>query len=520
MIGSGSRYQDFSVPQRQKRATIAWRLWYASACLLAAFLGLWMLRQGPDWRLFSWIVLVAGAVMIIKQPRYGVYLILFFSLVGDNILLPWYPFNKNFSSPESIFYIHDALIFSPLEVYILLVLISWLGRSAIFHDIKIYKGKLFWPTLVFLVFVIGGLVYGISTGGNTNIALWESRALFYLVAMILMASNLITERQHLQNLVGFILAALLIEGMVGNYYFFIKLGGSLAGVEAITEHSAAIHMNLVFIFAMAVWVYKGSTVKRIVLPLLAFIIMIPYLATQRRAAFITLFLAILFLGLVFLRENRRAFFIVVPPLAILGLGYLLAFWNATSTIGLPAQAIKSVISQSSANAADYSSNLYRMVENVNLHFTIQQVPFTGVGFGKQFYVIIPMADISFFAWWQYLPHNAILWVWLKMGVFGFIATLFLIGLSIMFGAQALRRLPNHDLSAIAFIATLYIVMHFTYTYVDIAWDIQSMVLMGAMMGIVNCIEHVVAKPVQPIAKRWPWQSDPLPPPGLQLLESD
>ena len=272
-----------------------------------------MLRQGPDWRLFSWIVLVAGAVMIFKQPRYGVYLILFFTLVGDNLLLPWYPFNKNFSSPESIFYLHDALIFSPLEFYILLVLISWLGRSAIFHDVKVYKGKLFWPTLVFLVFVIGGLAYGISTGGNTNIALWESRALFYLVALILITSNLMTERQHLQNLVWVILAALLIEGLIGNYYFFIKLGGSLAGVEAITEHSAAIHMNLIFIFALAVWVYKGSTAKRILLPLLAVIIIIPYLATQRRAAFITLFLAIFFLGLVLLRENRRTFFMVVPP---------------------------------------------------------------------------------------------------------------------------------------------------------------------------------------------------------------
>ena len=156
-----------------------------------------------------------------------------------------------------------------------------------------------------------------------------------------------------------------------------------------------------------------------------------------------------------------------------------------------------------------------MVENVNLHFTIQQVPFTGVGFGKQFFVLVPMADISFFAWWQYLPHNAILWVWLKMGVFGFIATLFLIGLSIMSGAQALRRLPNHDLSAIAFIATMYIVMHFTYTYVDIAWDIQSMVLMGAMMGIVNSIEHVVAKPVQLPTRRWPWQADRRPPARVQ-----
>jgi hypothetical protein len=205
---------------------------------------------------------------------------------------------------------------------------------------------------------------------------------------------------------------------------------------------------------------------------------------------------------------------------VLGLGYLLMFWNSNSTIGLPAQAIKSVISQSNVSAADYSSNLYRTIENINLHFTIRQVPFTGVGFGKQFYVIIPMADISFFAWWQYLPHNAILWLWLKMGVFGFIATLFLVGYAVMTGARALRWLPNDDLGAIAFIATIYIVMHFTYTYVDIAWDIQSMVLLGAMMGIVNSIEHVVVKPVQLPVKRWPWQSDPQPPVVLLAVDQE
>ena len=442
-----------------------------------------------------------------------------FTLISDTTLLPWYPFTKNFSSLKSIFFVHDALIFSPLEVYILLVLISWLGRSAIFHDIKIFKGKLFFPTLIFLGFVIGGLVYGISTGGNSNIALWESRSLFYMVALILITSNLMVERQHIQNLIWFIMAALLLEGLLGNHYFFVTLKGSLAGVDAITEHNAAIHMNIVFIFAAAVWIYKGTPAKRIALPLMSIIIIIPYLATQRRAAFITFFLAILFLVLVLFRENRRTFTIIVPPLAILGLGYILAFWNSTSTIGLPAQAIKSVFYQGQASAADYSSNIYRELENINLHFTIQQVPFTGVGFGKQFYIIIPMPDISFFAWWQYMPHNSILWVWLKMGVFGFIFTLFLIGSAIMSGAQALRRLPSHDLSAIGFVATIYIVMHFTYTYVDIAWDTQSMVLMGAMMGIVNCIENVVAKPMQIPGKRWPWQALPPTPPGLKKLES-
>ncbi|MCJ7702811.1 MAG: O-antigen ligase family protein, partial [Anaerolineales bacterium] len=336
----------------------------------------------------------------------------------------------------------------------------------------------------------------------------------------ILTSNLIVERQHFNHLMGFIMGALLIEGLIGNYYFFVTLAGSLDGVEAITEHSSAIHMNLVFVLALAVWMYKTSAIKKIALLVMVPIITIPYLATQRRAAFIVLALAIFLVTVVLYKENRRAFLIITPPLAIAGLLYILAFWNSTSTIGLPAQAIKSILFEEQANTSDYLSNLYRQVENVNLHFTLRQEPITGVGFGRPFYILIPMADISFFTWWQYLPHNSILWIWLKMGIGGFITTLFFIGWAVITGTRALRRLPKNELSAIALVATLYILMHFTYAYVDISWDFQSMILVGTMMGILNSIEHVVAQPVPIPAKRWHWQSISQPPPGLLPLTEE
>lgn len=512
------RPSSLMASQRMQRASRLWAFWFLGILGLAALIGVWMLRTGPDWKVVAWLLFLSGVVMILKQPRYGVYLILFLGLISDTALLPWYPFIKNFSSWESIFYLHDALIFSPLETYLVLTLISWLGRKGILQQFKIYQGRLFWPAIIFLGFVLAGLVYGISTGGQVNIALWESRSLFYLPMMLLFVSNLLVERQHFSHLIWFIMAALLVEGILGNYYFFVKLGASLAGVEAITEHSAAIQMNTVFLLALAVWMYKVPTGKRIALAAMVLIIAVPYLATQRRAAFITLFLALALMALVLFKVNRRAFTLILPPVVLVSLLYILLFWNSTSTLGLPAQAIKSVVYQGEASAADYSSNVYRLLENINLHFTIEQEPFTGVGFGKPFYIIVPMPDISFFAWWQYLPHNSILWIWLKMGVLGFICTLFLISSAILAGGRALRRLPANELSAITLVASLYIIMHFTYTYVDIAWDMQSMILVGSMMGVVNAIEHVAAKPAAVPAKRWPWQSPAPTPPGLQAIE--
>ncbi|NJM04953.1 hypothetical protein HC891_00055 [Candidatus Gracilibacteria bacterium] len=66
-------------------------------------------------------------------------------------------------------------------------------------------------------------------------------------------------------------------------------------------------------------------------------------------------------------------------------------------------------------------------------------------------------------------------------------------------------------------ATLYVVMHFIYAYVDISWDSQSMIYMGAMMGLINCLERIVDTPAPLAERRWPWQPHPQAQPGLRPL---
>ena len=75
---------------------------------------------------------------------------------------------------------------------------------------------------------------------------------------------------------------------------------------------------------------------------------------------------------------------------------------------------------------DASSDLYREIENFDLVYTIRAEPLTGVGFGKPFYQPAPLPDISFFVFYRYIPHNSVLWIWLKMGFVGFVAMFFVI----------------------------------------------------------------------------------------------
>jgi hypothetical protein len=64
------------------------------------------------------------------------------------------------------------------------------------------------------------------------------------------------------------------------------------------------------------------------------------------------------------------------------------------------------------------------------------------------------------------------------------------------------------------VATFYVIMHFIYAYVDMSWDARSMIYVGTMIGLINCLEVIAARPVPLQPKRWPWQPDRQPAPVL------
>lgn len=508
-----TRENLFTVDAQSRRSTLYWLLWYGFLVATSLYVAREILSDGPHMATFIWVLFFLGAAAIIYQPRYGVYLTLLLALPGDALLLHWYPFVKNLSSSESILFLNKSIAVSPAEIYITLTFVSWLGLGLMRRELRFYRGPLFWPALAFLSFVVFGLLYGLRMRGDLVIALWQVRPMFYMVAMLVLASNLLKTRLQVNRLMWMAIIALIFESFAGLYYVASDLQFNIGSVNRIAEHSSSIHANSIFIFLLAVWIYRGSHRKRLTLLLVLPIVLTSYLANQRRAAFLSLALVLVIVAFVLYREQRLAFWLSVPLCSLLCVVYLAIFWNASGVIALPANAVKSVVA--SEQSAEQSSNEYRDIENHNLHFTIRQRPLTGIGFGNRFYVQVPLPDISWFAWWNYFPHNSILWIWVNMGLGGFLAMLLLIGSTIMTGARALRRLPPDGMSAIALTALLYIAAHFVFTYVDIAWDAQSMIYVGSMMAVLNSIEHIVQQPQSLPEKRWPWQPDPVPLPGLR-----
>ncbi|MGH7289759.1 MAG: O-antigen ligase family protein, partial [Myxococcota bacterium] len=435
-----------------------------------------------------------GAAAILFEPRYGLYLILFGALLGDAILLPWYPFVKGCSSPESLFFVDDRFIVSPLEIYIVLTALSWSARRIRRRDLHVVRGPLFWPAMAFSAALGCGLAYGIGTGGDLRIALWEARAVFYLVPLLLLTSNLVDEPAHATWLLWAALAAVFLKGVVASLYYLLVLRGDLNGVEGIAEHGAAIHLNALFVAALAAWIFTTSRSTRIVLPLLLALIALGYIAMQRRAAFVTLAVASVLLLAFLFKQRRGLFWRVAPAFLLLSAGYVAIGWNGRNTLAIPARAIQSAIVARQASGGDQSSNDHRMLENRNIAATIHAHPLAGIGFGQKYSMAVPMTDLSrSFEWWEYITHNSILWIWMKAGLAGFFALLCLMGLAVLSGVRSLDRLPWDGLGFVVLMATLYLVMHFIYAGVDMSWDAASIVFVGALMGVIDRAESIAAR---------------------------
>jgi hypothetical protein len=490
----------YTVGAQARRSVASWWIWFMCIAGVSVLVCARMVLRGPDPAMIAWLCYAAGIVAIFYRPRFGVYLIVGWTLAADATLMWWYPFTKNLSSVESLMYVSKGVIFSPLESYVVLTYIAWLGRGLIQRKFNGRGGPLFWPAMVFAGFITFGLIYGQMHGGNLNVALWEVRSMYMLPAFLILVTNLIETPAQASRLIWIATIALLVKSIFGVLYVAIDLQFNIHEVESIADHEFSIHLNSLVVLALAAWMYRASLLRRAILTVLLPIVLFGIFANQRRAAFAALAVALLLMAVMLFIQYRRLFWAIAPVAVVVAGVYLGAFWNSSGTLGMPARAIKSVIAPSSVSARDAASDVYRILENIDTMFTIKSAPLTGIGFGNKFYRIVPLADISFFVFYQYITHNSIMWVWMQIGAGGFFAMLYLIGAAVMQGARLTLQMPGGDLSAIALAATVYIVMHFVYAYVDMSWDASNMIYIGVMMGLVNCLKHIVGTQ-QPVAAR-------------------
>lgn len=464
--------------------------------MYVAVLGVGLLVARFAW-LRSWqpyVGLSAGVLLVtwlawVVRPRVGLNLTLFLALIGDTVTISWFPFNKNLSSHESIFWISDGFSMSPLEMTILLALVVVFFRRWTESQPLLARGDLLIPLLLFLATVFVGFGVGLGRGGDFRIALFEARPLLYFPLVFILANSVCEQAKHYRHLLYSALAAIVIQSLLSARVAYNMSAAQRASIESLTEHGSSIGINLLLVTLILSFAFKGSHwAFRSALLVGAIPAVWVYLLSQRRVAFVALTLAFGLFSIILFWRQRRTFWKVVPIVSLIGLAYVLAFWNSDSSLGFPAQAIKTVIAPDELTAKDQSSDQYRLIENFNLQATIRSSPLLGLGFGQAFLRPVPLPNISSFEFHEYIPHNSLLWVWVKTGIVGMVGFLYVIARAIVGGVDRVKRQAIGVDFVVSVAGLFFVAMFAMYVFADIAWEPRNSVLLGVCLAL--CTSHV------------------------------
>lgn len=487
---------------RRRQDQVSWLLGYLACLFVTLVLGMVAVQRIsatiiPTPYPFALACFLFGCVVVVIRPVTGLYLIAGLSLIGDYEAIGSYPFTKNMSSPESILFVHPALSISPLEAWMGLLLFTWILHMVGSREWHVRRGQLFGPVMAFTGFLVLGLVWGLSRGGDMVIALSEIRPMLYLAILYPITTNLLTRRDQYVRLFNFLLASILVNAALSYRYMDTLSPAAKANPESIMQHSTPLIMNVVMILLVSLRLFHGgSWLKRGVLLLAMAPIIVSYLEVKRRAAIVGLLGGALVLLAVLYWTNRKRFMKLAPVLLVAAIGYTAVFWNSSSTLGFPAQAMKTVIAPDQISDRDRASNAYRDIETYNIKYTIRSAPLTGIGFGQPFLRPLPMPAIADFQLANYVTHNSVLWVWMKAGVGGFVAMLYLFGMAMRTGARSALRVPRGEYAALTATSTAFVLMYGLYTYVDISFDVKSMVLLSFAMAQIDSVRLIPDEPAE------------------------
>jgi hypothetical protein len=435
----------------------------------------WLVCLAIAWRPFVGLCVALGLTMLFEAGG------------ADQMMLPGFYLNGSLGSTVGL----TGAIASPLELLLILMFCVWLAQGLARRKFDYRGGSLGWPMLAFVGVLFLGLLRGMATGGNFNIALWESRFFFYIVMCYVVAANTVRTKRQVMILIGIFTTATFLFAVEGAWRRVALIDPGLLGVvpEFAYSHEDVIFLGTLLLVVLAQWVFGAPLWMKLaglfaMVPIAGFTL----LATERRAGYIAIMIGFVAYALVFMITHRKAFFTFVVPVFIAGLIYLPVFWNNTSMLGQPARAVRSL---TAPDPRDASSNLYRDLELINVRATIKANGLLGVGFGQPFYFIVALPDLSWWPFWHYEPHHNILWVWLKMGAIGFIVFFTLMGAAIARCAHVVRTMTQPEHRVFAMLTLSGIVMTLVFCYVDLGLvSGRVTVFLGTTLGTLSVL-HLI-----------------------------
>ena len=360
------------------------------------------------------------------------------------------------------------------EMILLATLLTIAIKNVAVKARPLTTGTLFGPAALLAAMTLLGLAHGITNGVNTTIANWEARPYLYLFLAYLVTFNVIKSRGEVKNILWIFLIAVALKGLIGSIRFFLVLGGDISRIREYTTYNSLMAHEESYFFALflalfaILYLFRGDRRQLQFAAVFSPFVIFSLLANERRGG--TLYLALMILVV-------SIFAYRLLPAYVIGVG------NRSGLIAQPARAVVSIFNP---NSRDASSDQYRQIENRNLKANIAIDPIIGQGYGKPMVQFETLPDISDkFIYWDTVPHNTVLWVWLRLGFIGFAALLFLIGRSIVEAGLASKYMKSSYLKGLAVFSIAGIAGWVAIGAVDMGLvNLRISILVGVLLAII------------------------------------
>jgi O-antigen ligase/polysaccharide polymerase Wzy-like membrane protein len=440
------------------------------AQILAALAALVALALIPRKPIIGLYLLLICAVVIEQEPLIG-------TPIGTDTLYIFYWPIKLQGLPER-----------PIGFFILFVVVIIVITQLLFRRRLLYGGRLFYPFIFFFGCLAIGVVHGLTSGGNFRIIVLEIRPWWYFFISYILAFNIVSDVKHVRNIIWILVLGSAIKGIQGVFIVFHYLGGHIQGHNEIMAHEQSFFFVLVLLLLVLMLLHQVQRGLLIAIVLSLPFLLVALVANNRRADYVALLLGIMVawgLVIVVKPQSRRPLITVLAVCLLFGAAYVVAFQKSSGILGEPARAVVSVFNPNASDQRDAASNQYRIIENYDLKYTESQSPILGYGFGKPFQQLVPLPNVvELDPYYLYIPHNNVLWVWMRLGPLGFGALWYLIGSAIIAGCLIARRLKNPQLQMFAIFTVATLIMEVILAYGDYQFFFyRNMMFVGIALGV-------------------------------------
>lgn len=386
-----------------------------------------------------------------------------------------------------------GLVMSPFDIAVVLLLLVWLTRGVTQGNLRLPRSQVAAAMGVLFLLVAIATTRGLAgSAGSANgisgssAALDELRPWLYLSASYLFASQAIKSRRAVQAVLWTFVLGSGFKSLQGVYVFFATRTEN-PPPQAILAHEESVLFGIFIVLTLCLWLFgQRGWLRTTATALLPFVILAD-VGNTRRDAFLILGAELLMLVTIVyvIRPQYRRAIHGVSALALVAFAvYLPVEWNGTGTLALPAQVVRSAIDPLPRDA---SSDQYRIDEDADLGNMIKQDPILGTGFGVPItYVYTPVQDVdgtdTFIA---YLPHNTLLYVWVRMGLPGELALWMLAAAAMLAGIRA-SRAESREVALLGTLVACTTVGWMIMGYTDMGfWWFRIAIAFGCLLGVLH-----------------------------------